>query len=149
MPIPSILCPLCNRQQENEDHLFYSCTVVNEVWVWLLRWCNINFDQQPSIDQFLFTLMDIGKSKKQRKFLEAVVGCSLWFIWKARNNLVFNGKPFSTAIVTEEIQSSLFTWLKYRARCKSLFWSMWCGSPLYFFWSFRILVLQASYLLFY
>ena len=72
------------------------------------------------------------KGGKKEKNYEAAAGTIVWFVWNYRNNMVFNNRC-SVLMMTDEIQASLFTWLKYRAKCNSLNWSMWCCSPLYIF----------------
>ncbi|KAJ9554032.1 hypothetical protein OSB04_018077 [Centaurea solstitialis] len=116
--LPSDLCPLCNTEKETEVHLFFSCPKVIDVWIWVSNWCGVELGHINSLDQLIFNLLDGSNSDRKRRFLEAVAGTTLWLIWKFRNNLVFNHKSFSASIVATEVQASLFTWLKYRAKCK-------------------------------
>ncbi|KAJ9537117.1 hypothetical protein OSB04_029850 [Centaurea solstitialis] len=102
---PSILCPLCALDEESVDHLFHSCSPL------------------------LQTILEHGKSIKWRKFLETAVGGLVWFIWKARNNVIFKGLRFSSSMVKDEFQATLFSWMKYKATCKFLSWQIWCTSP--------------------
>ncbi|KAJ9540240.1 hypothetical protein OSB04_026746 [Centaurea solstitialis] len=59
------------------------------------------------MELLMFNVLDKGNSTKEKMLLEAVVGSVLWFIWKARNNLVFNNKRFSTAIIKDSLQQCL------------------------------------------
>ncbi|KAJ9549852.1 hypothetical protein OSB04_022395 [Centaurea solstitialis] len=117
--LPSDLCPLCNMEKETEVHLFFSCPKVIDVWIWVSNWCGVELGHINSLDQLIFNLLDGSNSDRKRRFSEAVAGTTLWLIWKFRNNLVFNHKSFSASIVATEVQASLFTWLKYRAKCKN------------------------------
>jgi len=62
-----------------------------------------------------------------------------WNVWKARNNVVFNGQSFSAQSVGAEVQATLFMWVKFRANCKVLLWSDWCCNPLNLLWCFLFL----------
>ncbi|KAJ9555174.1 hypothetical protein OSB04_009788 [Centaurea solstitialis] len=129
----STFCPLCESEEETVEHLFHSCSAVKDLWRWFFDWCLINVGQQASFNQFLFKILECGKSLKSRKFLEAAVGGLVWFIWKARNNLIFKGVKFSASMVKDEFQATLFSWMKYRANCKFLLWSLWCSCPSFSF----------------
>ena len=84
------------------------------------------------------------KASNHKNFLEAACGGVLWFLWKARNNVVFNGKSFSGMWVMDEVQASLYTWVKYRSNCNSIVWVSSCCNPLYSFWFSCILSFLAS-----
>lgn len=90
------------------DHLFYGCAASKELWNWLLQWCEVCISSHSTLEQLISEIKDYGKSGNSQRFLEAVMGSVLWFIWKARNDLVFKGKKFSTAGVIVDIQTSLF-----------------------------------------
>ena len=131
--LPVDTCPLCERVGESIEHLFLFCPCVQEIWKWFSKWCDLSMGQFISLDQLLFAMVDQGKTKRKRKFLEAAIGCILWFVWKARNNVIFNGKRFSVPWVLDETQASLFTWIKYRSNCNSFSWPIWCCNPLSLF----------------
>lgn len=131
--LSTVLCPLCMTSEETVDHLFRSCAIVRDIWNWFTNWCNIKEVQDSNLEHFLLSISDQGKSRNQQKFLEAAYGAVLWFIWKERNNVVFNGKHFSGSSIIVKVQASLFTWIKYRSNRKSIIWFMWCCNPLSFF----------------
>jgi len=127
--IPSDLCPLCESEVETENHLFYSCAKIKDIWSWVVNWCNINNSPHSSLNQLLFNFLNCANSKKKQKLLEALTGSVVWFIWKARNDVVFNSKRFSSSEVIVESQATLFTWINFRSKC-NLDWSKWCCNPL-------------------
>ena len=114
--IPSDICPLCEANAEVADHLFLSCPKVQDIWNWSFRWCGLNLVERLSFDHLMFTVTDQGNSEKSKKFFEAALGGVMWFIWKARNDVVFNGKRYSATMVMDEVQTSLFTWIRYRSK---------------------------------
>ncbi|KAJ9568127.1 LOW QUALITY PROTEIN: hypothetical protein OSB04_004093 [Centaurea solstitialis] len=130
LPLATSTCPFCELDPETEEHLFYSCSFTKEIWKWLINWCNLNDFQHSSLQQLFFGLPECTSERKKKCFLEAVVGTTIWFVWKCRNDLVFNRRRCSISMMADEIQATLFTWVKYRAKCNSLSWSLWCCNPL-------------------
>jgi len=131
--IPSTVCPLCDRNEETVEHLFLSCPAIKMVWDWFHKWCDLQVGQYNSIDNLISDIGGKGKASNHKIFLEAACGGALWFLWKARNNVVFNGKSFSGMWVMDEVHASLYTWVKYRSNCNSIVWASWCCNPLYSF----------------
>ncbi|KAG9458810.1 hypothetical protein H6P81_003318 [Aristolochia fimbriata] len=44
IPLPSLLCPLCEDKQESVDHLLLQCTMAWHIWSWFIdlfgtHWC--------------------------------------------------------------------------------------------------------------
>ncbi|KAJ9553756.1 hypothetical protein OSB04_017801 [Centaurea solstitialis] len=135
--LSSTTCPLCHGEEEKEDHLFYACPMVKIVWNWFLEWVGITEGVHTTLDQLIHNILEAANSKKRKRFLEAAVGSLLWFVWKARNNVVFNGRQFSTHMIANEIQATLFTWVKYGSKCIPLGWSLWCCNPAILFYRRR------------
>lgn len=125
------LCPICENSAETVWNMS-SCRVPSLRIYGNGFWTGAIFEWSKAVLRNIFFLvcLDQGKTNKQKGFLEAAFGCVLWFVWKARNNLVFNGKRYSGLLVMDEVQASLFAWIKYRSKCSSLPWSMWCCNPL-------------------
>lgn len=48
-PDASILCVLCNRDEESSSHLFLHCEVVRSVWLRLMGWMNCSFIIPPNL----------------------------------------------------------------------------------------------------
>lgn len=130
IPVPSTACSLCSLEEETIEHLFYECSAAKEIWNWLSNWCGVNLGNHNSLVSLIYNCLDVAKSRSQRLFLEAAMGCLLWCFWKSRNKSAFNGVPFSVSMVSSEIQALLFTWMKFRANFRLLMWPMWCCNPL-------------------
>lgn len=39
--VQSNICPICNIDQESNDHLLVRCGVAKEAPEWILRWCGV------------------------------------------------------------------------------------------------------------
>lgn len=73
------ICPICNKEEEDQTHLFIKCHFANKVWNLLS--CN-------STSDIFLDWMDSLKSSDAENLSEltmAILNC--WQIWAERNNL--------------------------------------------------------------
>ncbi|KAF5771848.1 putative reverse transcriptase zinc-binding domain-containing protein [Helianthus annuus] len=110
--IPSVMCPFYDEYEESVDHLFTACSLASRVWTAVSAWCNI-----PPIFAFAFKdLLDIHNSgllgKKAKKIMLGLVISTVWCIWKARNDLVFNQIRRSPQEIVSEVKSRVMLGLK-------------------------------------
>ncbi|GJU39610.1 putative reverse transcriptase domain-containing protein [Tanacetum coccineum] len=93
--IPEISCPSCNGNVESNDHIFFECTLANEIWKIIRRWCDGSF---PLFD-FNVHWMDwllswqVSKDRKHRTYV--IIMASLWFIWRIPFFAIKNVNPSS------------------------------------------------------
>ncbi|GKA45537.1 RNA-directed DNA polymerase, eukaryota, reverse transcriptase zinc-binding domain protein, partial [Tanacetum coccineum] len=89
----STLCPHCDEAIETIDHSMVQCKFISLVWLSICAWWNIGSFVGSSVHDVL-NLAGFGSSKL-RSYWEAVKWTSLYHIWRARNNKVFQGKQMS------------------------------------------------------
>ena len=58
-----------------------------------------------------------------------VIAC--WYIWRAKNENVFQEKKSTGRIVIANIKRMSFFWCKHRSKFKDLSWDNWLEFPLY------------------
>jgi hypothetical protein len=86
------ICPLCMKNSENINHLFFSCEYSAQIWTDLLHKMGIHRHPKSSftleVDSFIrsFTLHGPGTMLAFNSFR-----CAVWWIWKERCNRIFNG----------------------------------------------------------
>lgn len=51
-----------------------------------------------------------------------IIMAMVWFIWRARNDLIFNTKPLSIQGVKDLMMVHLFLWLKHRPNRVDIMW---------------------------
>ncbi|KAJ0542525.1 hypothetical protein HanHA89_Chr09g0340781 [Helianthus annuus] len=101
------------------------------VWSAFSEWCNI-----PPL--YLFEFKDIldfhkfmKRSKKEEKIIYGLALITSWYLWKERNDVVFNQKRCSPHDIIVELKYRSFAWVKNRFSCKYIRWPEWCKYPMY------------------
>ncbi|KAE8704410.1 PHD finger family protein, putative isoform 2 [Hibiscus syriacus] len=84
--LEDVLCPFCHKYEESIHHLFFSCSVAEELWYRFLRFWDISSVMPQDPPSFLCSWSYLRECSNIWKFIPGVV---LWSIWKARNAVVF------------------------------------------------------------
>ncbi|GJS00841.1 RNA-directed DNA polymerase, eukaryota, reverse transcriptase zinc-binding domain protein [Tanacetum coccineum] len=58
--IPSILCPICDREVESMSHLFFKCHVATDIFKKICRWWNVDFVDIKSYDDWFSWLLNLN-----------------------------------------------------------------------------------------
>lgn len=82
-------CPFCHSPLETLDHLFFRCDVSKQVWNITFPSMNLS-DWNASFIDWINLLTSITDSNDKLLF-NIALGTS-YFIWKARNYLIFRDK---------------------------------------------------------
>ncbi|GJU97915.1 retrovirus-related pol polyprotein from transposon TNT 1-94 [Tanacetum coccineum] len=129
--IHSILCPFCEEQIEDEDHIFALCPFSRNIWDLIRKWWGL--DVIP-LDTALNVLEmaddgDLNFGEKISSLFDVVVLCAIWWIWRARNLLVFQAVKVNMINIIDDIIATSYLWIKNRAKCCSISWVDWCCNP--------------------
>ncbi|XP_057779766.1 uncharacterized protein LOC130998361 [Salvia miltiorrhiza] len=111
IPTQDISCVLCQEKTEDSNHLFFSCQKATEVWYDLLSWIGKSAALHSSASNHLMGFSNIGH-KKDILFLTGLWICTVWCIWKKRNDIRFKQGKWSRDGVTAEIKSHVWSWLQ-------------------------------------
>ncbi|KAG9441971.1 hypothetical protein H6P81_017825 [Aristolochia fimbriata] len=131
IPLPSLLCPLCEDKQESVDHLLLQCTMAWHIWSWFIdlfgtHWCI------PS------RVMDLLREEpppwlalRSKLMWSSCVAFILWALWTERNRRVFQGKCSDWRRVIIDTKERIIGWLKTKTIFKEFsgdqMRSNWCA----------------------
>ncbi|XP_022020181.1 uncharacterized protein LOC110920269 [Helianthus annuus] len=119
-------CLLCNMGVESVDHSFTSCGVSTVIWQKIQAWCR-------TTNLFVFSFRDVlevhnwvSLEGHKKEVFHGIAILAYWRIWKARNEMVFGGKPFIINEVFSDIRSLGYVCYSNRSKDRSLSWKDWC-----------------------
>jgi hypothetical protein len=104
------LCPLCNEEVETACHLFLHCRKTAMIWYDLYRWLGVVSVLSPSVPMSYAVMVGCGSNKKRRKGFSIIWLASLWVLWNARNDVVFNNALFDGPKVVDSIKRVSWQW---------------------------------------
>lgn len=103
------LCPICKLEEETTEHVFPLCPWTSPFWFGL-QVCSV--PTSLSVSSMVIWLESVieqeNLAKDQHTITLTTVFYDLWFIWKARNTMVFEGKnpnPFQTLILVNNAKN--------------------------------------------
>ncbi|KAK1421261.1 hypothetical protein QVD17_23454 [Tagetes erecta] len=123
--VPNPMCPSCGTNNESPDHVLLNCERALKVWHAVFKWCNIPINQTVTICQLLKIPASLPVTSDTKKLLYAIFLTSLWCIWRARNDQIFNAKTKDTTAIIGDIKSLAYLWTKYRGSSNNLKWRTW------------------------
>ncbi|XP_071694423.1 uncharacterized protein [Rutidosis leptorrhynchoides] len=93
-------CVWCLEGEETVNHLLIHCKWAFKVWSDLCKWWNIVWVIPGSIEAFSFDWY-YGMGIKASKFWKLIGPATIWAIWLARNDFVFNGKFMCRSVLIQ------------------------------------------------
>ncbi|KAL0905080.1 hypothetical protein M5K25_027256 [Dendrobium thyrsiflorum] len=108
------LCPLCQMENESISHCFFQCDYAFQVISSLLPSLQ-NFLMRPTLLQVFDCFEgDISIPAYEKNFCYFVVCCSVYFLWKERNERRFNAavSPIQTTVrkISHAIHAKTSSW---------------------------------------
>ncbi|KAK4268485.1 hypothetical protein QN277_025138 [Acacia crassicarpa] len=101
----SNLCPICEDAVEDIEHLFFHCHWTRCVWFGSILGARIDLSCVSSFNDWWLHLLSMPSFKAQDISL---ICWLLWYIWKERNDKVFNHKEPNPLLVIEKAKVSNF-----------------------------------------
>ncbi|XP_071713198.1 uncharacterized protein [Rutidosis leptorrhynchoides] len=130
-PNVSTLCVFCMTDIETIDHLLIHCKWSSSILSDLFRWWNIRWIIPRSIVDFSFDWF-YGMGIKASKFWKLIGPATMWAIWMARNDFIFNGKFTCRSIIVRNIKLKVFLWASSLKLVHGLQAYVWDQNPFLF-----------------
>jgi len=127
LPNSSLRCVLCDLEEESTNHLFLHCNVACSVWEKVKVWFEIDFITPHNLFiHWLCWNAGMTANKVFQRGRRLVWHTTMWVIWRARNNCIFNNVVSSTKEIFDEIKVLSWRWSLYRIKILSCLFYEWC-----------------------
>ncbi|PWA39128.1 RNA-directed DNA polymerase, eukaryota, Reverse transcriptase zinc-binding domain protein [Artemisia annua] len=129
--VGSLQCNMCDWGDDSVVHLFTACFIAQEVWSAIGKWCRLSPIIAFEVKDLLQLYKEAEGGKWGKIIVHGIIVIACWFIWRARNESVFQEKKTTGRIIIANIKRMSFFWCKHRSKFKDLSWDNWLISPLY------------------
>ncbi|XP_071728749.1 uncharacterized protein [Rutidosis leptorrhynchoides] len=124
----SRLCVWCLNEPETVNHLLLHYKWSSNIWNDLFRWWNIRWVIPGSLEAFSFDWF-FGMGINASKFWKLIGPATIWAIWMARNDYIFNGKFICRSVLVQNIRLKVFLWATNLKFCHGLHSYVWEQNP--------------------
>ena len=126
------LCLWCHEHVESIFHPLLHCQWTNTIWKNLFLWWGVEWVLPQTFHQFVRDWNE-GMSPWLSKGWKLVGPCTIWYVWLARNNLVFNNKVTCWSDTVTRIKHKSFQWALDSKMFSSNDFHMWMSQLLSLF----------------
>lgn len=107
-------CSACISGSETADHMLVTCPFAIAIWNGIWNWCEIIPPQLSNVKEILNFVAMCGKPQTKKRTINSIIFGTLWGMWKARNDRVFNSKFIPPELVFKGVRCMVYTWIKFR-----------------------------------
>ncbi|KAF1868729.1 hypothetical protein Lal_00036167 [Lupinus albus] len=104
------LCVLCKSHPETATHLFSSCNFSYSVWQLIYNWLGITSALPFSPINHYSSFLGLAKDRKRWKLWSIIWITTIWVLWLARNDFVFNNTKPSLHQILNSIKVKSWLW---------------------------------------
>ncbi|XP_058203049.1 uncharacterized protein LOC131317517 [Rhododendron vialii] len=109
---PLSKCPFCASFEETPEHLFLHCQFSWNTWSLIMVWWQMFWVCPPSLADLANWWFGTRFRNMERHTWEVTFFATLWSLWLARNELIFNNTSRSASEVGDQIKTRVAMWMK-------------------------------------
>ena len=99
------LCSLCKEQDEDLDHLMFSCRVTKAIWLEVLKWMDIDHTPQMWRDEVRWVMQYTKGKGWKREILKLAFSEVVYGTWIYKNRVVFENDSVNMSIAKSIIDT--------------------------------------------
>lgn len=107
----SILCPCCASMVETSSHLLITHPRSLLVWEAVCYWLGKQLIFANSIREHFLEFMGPNSKGTKKNIMCLICQCTIWKIWKMRNNIVFKEDAYNLDVLIDGIKFSAWKWI--------------------------------------
>ena len=96
-------CPMCRREEETCQHLFFKCPFAQAIWG-----AQSITRVDASSDEYFWRSITSGVFRREEEWSR--IFATLWALWLHRNDVVFRGRPISIEEVLNDVRGLSCNW---------------------------------------
>ncbi|XP_058215516.1 uncharacterized protein LOC131326672 [Rhododendron vialii] len=108
----ALFCPFCLLELETPVHVLLSCPFSTVIWSRIADWWNIVWVAPSNLADLSFWWFSSHFKNLEKHLWECCFYATLWSIWIARNDAIFNNKIVDCNHLEELIKSRAAMWIK-------------------------------------
>ena len=106
--IEDTFCPLCRSELETIDHLFFHCSIGSQVWAKTRDWLGITRAMQTIKAAVKWMIKEARGTGIRAKIKRISLASTVYHIWEARNQRIFEGKIKHPDAIVRRIQIHVY-----------------------------------------
>nr|GEW46955.1 RNA-directed DNA polymerase, eukaryota, reverse transcriptase zinc-binding domain protein [Tanacetum cinerariifolium] len=106
--IQSIYRSCCNKEVESTNHMFFTCSLVRNIYRKIALWWDFPIEKFVSYECWLEWFSSQRMKTRHKSILEGVFYITWWLIWNHRNKTLFDVKYSSMADLFDILVSKSF-----------------------------------------
>ncbi|OVA02896.1 Reverse transcriptase zinc-binding domain [Macleaya cordata] len=104
-------CYLCEEETETVRHLFIECKYSKEVWNGISDGTGQHWNAPLTIKEILTRKRANDLNSKGKELWNPLQVATCWCLWKARNEVYFNGNKAHTQKIVKDIKVQALLWV--------------------------------------
>nr|GEV68290.1 RNA-directed DNA polymerase, eukaryota [Tanacetum cinerariifolium] len=110
LELQTILFPSCNLAVESTDHLFFSCSMMKDLYASIAKWWDVNMPEFSSFEEWWEWFSNFRLSSKLKMLLEGVFYVAWWLAWNFRNKSIFGPNIPLKARLFDDVVAFSLSW---------------------------------------
>lgn len=128
-------CVWCGLVNESATHIFLECGEVPQLRNLVIDWIGAVWVASRNIHLHFFSFAAFLGGKRWRRRLCGLWVCTIWIIWRWRNDAVFDHKLWDLRRILEEIKYRFWSWCAVRGEVEAImFYGSWANKTLVSHW---------------
>jgi len=125
----SMLCPLCQIEEESNQHIFLHCKYAQQVWSECFKWVGTSTVQHNDLKMHFLNFYLFQATNKQNLVWKGVWVNVIRGIWDQRNVIVFRQGVVVVDEIFQKVQLKSWLWLKHKTHSFNYSFADWVLNP--------------------
>lgn len=103
-------CQWCRNSEETMNHILWECACARQLWKEVLYWWSVKTTNTSQFNDNIWKGIECKSGVLVKSVWGSVISSTLWTLWLARNELLFERRKLSIPILLELTKIRSFKW---------------------------------------